>query len=370
MQLNGSGTLTASLNLNEIYAVNSPYIAALQPRRAVLWALADGYPVWCGPVWDWPDMSRSQGTLQISAQTMDSIWSHRLITDTLEYGQVDLFTAFTDLVSYGMTKNSAYIETGVSPTATRDPAYIAMAQATGRVARLIIPPPGLSGSQWTASYTYSDLTQVSSAWSDMCSSGNLEYCFVPGLDEAGNLACFVRLGYTTIGRPLAETGIVLSYPGNVLDYGWQVTGSQSSNLIWATAPPNGSELQWESVWPSGADLTDLNTYTLMESTVSWQGSYVTSQDQVNSYADGQVAMVTAGMTTPVLTVGGGSAPKVQDLQLGDGVKLALTSPLHPANPDGSPGIQQEVRITGISVYPPGPQQSESYQLTTSAVVAS
>ncbi|HEX8784363.1 MAG TPA: hypothetical protein VF764_13385, partial [Steroidobacteraceae bacterium] len=93
MQLNGSGTLTGSLDLNELYSVNAPAVAALECRRAVLWVLQDQFPVWAGIVWDWPDMSRSSGTLPIQAQTLDSLWGFRLITDTIEYQQVDLYTA-------------------------------------------------------------------------------------------------------------------------------------------------------------------------------------------------------------------------------------------------------------------------------------
>jgi hypothetical protein len=81
-------------------------------------------------------------------------------------------------------------------------------------------------------------------------------------------------------------------------------------------------------------------------------------------------MLTAGMTTPVVNVGGGSSPKLADLQLGDSVLLALTSPLHPPAANGSPGYQGEQRITGWTCYPPGPQQSEYYQLNLSGVVAS
>ena len=369
MQLNGSGTLTAALDLNEDFAVNIPYVNALTPRRSVLWVIADNFPVWAGIVWDWPDMTRQDGTLQISAQTLDSLWGFRLITDTLEYPAVDLFTAFADLTRYGMTKNSSFIEQGVSPPATRDPAYLALFATQGRVARFTIPDAGLSGSEWTASYTYSDLTQVSSAWSDMCSSGNLEYAFTPGLDEDGELIVSLQLGFTALGRPQAETGVVLTYPGNALDYGWTVTGSQSANLVWATAPPNGQELQWQSLFPAGADLTDLASFPVLESTVSWQGSNVTSQAQINTFANGQVALLTGGMTTPTVNVGGSGFPPVQQLRLGDGVLLSFTSDLHPPGQNKQPGVEQEVRITAVTVYPPGPQQSEYMQLTTSAVVA-
>jgi hypothetical protein len=370
MTLNGSGTLTGSLNLSEVYEQNAPFVAALACRRAVIWALADGYPVWAGIQLDWPDMTRAQGTLPISAQTIDSLWGKRLITDTINYAGVDLFAAYLDLVTYGLTKNSSYISP-VSPAATRPAAYLSMVATQGRVARLVLPDPGSSGVTWTASYAYSDLGQVSSAWSDMCASGNLEYFFEPGLDVNGNLAIFLRLGYTKLGRPLADTGLILTYPGNALDYGYTVTGSQSSNMVWATAPPNGSALTWQSQYPHGADLADLlaNNYPLMESTASWQGSVVTKQSQVDAFADGQVAIVTAGMTTPVVNVGGSSWPRVKDLQLGDAAYLAFTSPLHPPQANGAPGLQQEVRITGITVYPPGPSQSEYYQLATSAVTA-
>lgn len=366
--LNGQGTLTGSLDLQADYAVNAPFLAAVKCRRAVLWALADNWPVWVGIVWDWPDMSRQQETLPVSAQTMDSLWSHRLVTDTIEYPQVEAYTAFLDLLQYGMTKHSSYISS-VSPPATRNPAYLAMVATQGRVARLVLPEGGNSGATWTASYVYSDLTQVSSAWSDMCASGNLEFYFEPGRDENGELRIYLRLGYISLGRPLADTGLLLSYPGNLTDYGFTVTGSQSSNYVWGVAPPNGQTVSWMSQWPHGADVNDLAAFPLMESTVSWQGSVVTLQSQVDSFADGQVALKTSGMTTPVVNVGGGGFPRPQDIHLGDAAHLALTSQVHPPGAGGQPGYQGEVRIVQITVYPDGPSQSSYSQLQTSAVVA-
>jgi hypothetical protein len=371
IQLNGSGSLTGNLNLDQTYSVNAPFMRALECRQAVLWVLMDGYPVWAGVVWDWPDMTRADGTLPISAQTLDSIWGHRLITDTLEYPQVDLFAAFIDLVYYGMTKSSPYIEAGVSPAATRDPDYLALVASNGGVARLVLPTSAVAGVPWTASYTYSDLTQVSSAWSDMTASGNLEWAFVPGLDVNGELAVFVQMAYLQLGRPAGQCGYGLTYPGNVLDYGYQRTGSQSSNLVWATAPPNGSALQWQSAFPHGADTSDFAAgYPLMESTVSWEGSVVTAQAQVDAFADGQVALVSEAMTLPTINVGGGGRPSLRDIVLGDSVSFVATSPIHPPGADGSPGLQTQVRVTGWTCYPPNPQQSEYIQLATSGVIAS
>ena len=387
-QLNGSGSLTGSLNLQQLaetaavagaanpYAVNAPFIAALTSRRAVLWVLQDNYPVWAGVVWDRPDMTRANGgPLAISAQTLDSVFSHRLITDTIEYGAagatVDLFTVFLDLVSYGQTKQSGFISP-VSPAATRSPAYLAMVAANGKIANLVLPSgaAAISGQTWTAGYTWSDNSQVSSAWSDMVSAGNFEYAFVPGLDSQGNLAVFVQLGYTQLGRPAALSGYSVTYGsgGNALDYGWQETGSTGANFVIATAPPNGSAEQWQSQYPHGADLLDLGAgFPLMESTVSWNGSVVTSQAQVNGFADGEVALYTQSQTTPTVNVAGDRNPALKDLVLGDGFWFSATSPRHPANPDGSPGLQAELRLTGWTAYPPGPSQSQYVQLVASPV---
>lgn len=370
-QLNGNGTLTGQLVLSEDYAVNAPYVAALEPRRSVLWVLQDGYPIWAGIVWDWPDNGRSAGTLSINAQTFDSLWARRRITDTLEYRQVDIFQVFVDLVLYGLTKNSDYIATGVSPAATRPAGYLSAVESNGGVARLVLPAGSstTAGVTWTASYTWSDLTQISSAWQDMCSSGNLEYCFVPGLDNSGDLAVFLRLGYLQLGREAQQAGYNLVYPGGVIDYAFQRTGSQSSNYVWATAPPNGSAQQWESVYPYGADLGDLAAgYPLLEDTASWQGSIVTSQSQINTWAMGQVQMKTQAMTLPTITLGGSGYPKLRDITLGDATTFTATSALHPPKDDGSPGLQMPLRVVGWSCQPPGPQQSEQIQLTTSGVV--
>ncbi|RPE39736.1 hypothetical protein EDD90_2753 [Streptomyces sp. Ag109_O5-1] len=371
MQLNGSGSLTGQLNLDQLPRNNKPFLDALTCRRCVLWVLQDGYPVWAGVVWDWPDQSRAQGTLPIQAQTLDSLWGKRLITDTLSYSQVDLFQVFTDLVTYGVSKQSNYIMQGVSPAATRTAAYLAMVAKSGKVSRLHLPTGAAAtcGVNWTSSYTYSDLTQITSAWSDMCSSGQLEWVFQPGLDAVGDLGVFVKLAYLKMGRPVAQSGYALSYPGNVLDYGYQLTGSQGANMIWATAPPNGAQLQWQSVYPHGADLNDLNAgFPLLESTVSWQGSWVTSQAQINSFADGEVRIYTQGMAMPIINVGGSARPRLRDIILGDSTTFTATSAIHPPNDDGSPGLQTEVRVVGWTCYPPGPQQSEYIQLQTSGVV--
>lgn len=367
MQLNGGGTLTGQLDL-KADGSSAPFVEALECRRSVLWALADGYPVWSGIVWDWPDDSdagRGKGVLPIAAQTIDSIFSRRFITATLTYSNVDLFSIFTDLIRYATSKTSRYL-TAFAPGQGPPPPVVTGA---AHVAGLILPsgPSAVSGQKQTITFSAGDLSTVADQLSSLIAEGNFEYAFLPGFDPDGNLAVFLRLGITQLNRG-SFSGYSLTYPGNVIDYGYNRTGSQSNNYVWATASPNGFATQWESAYPHGVDIADLQDgYPLLETTVSWQGTSLSSQNQVNAFADGQVALQTQAMTTPVIKLGGGSRPRLTDIVLGDWSNFAATSPLHPAGPLGTPGLQQQVRITGWTMTPPGPRQSESLVLNTSAI---
>ncbi len=364
-RLNGGGQLTGQLPLNASYAVNAPYIDALECRRAMLWVLADNYPVWCGIVWDWPDMSRQEGTLPISAQTVDSLLSKRLIIATLEYHQVDILQIVVDLVRYATTFQSSYI-TSYSPVKGPPSALVAQQAA---VAGLVLPTSQVSGYLADIGYLYSDLASVDSAIQTLSQTGNLEYVFQPAVDGAGNLIIELLLGWNRLGRNYPESGYSVVYPGNALDYGYQRTGSQGANYVIATAPPNGQLLQWESIYPHGVDLTDLqNGYPVTMQMVAWEGSIVTEQATVNGYADGSLPLQTQAMTVPLITVGGGARPSLTDLVLGDTFPFAATSPLHPPGPSGEPGLQQLVRLTGWECFPPSAQQPEKIQLQTSGVV--
>lgn len=363
--LNGGGSLTGQLDLSKDAPANRPFTEALECRRALLWVLAGNYPVWAGGVWDWPDQTRAQGVLPISAQTIDFLFTKRLITSDLAYTSVDIFTVFADLVRYGTTKSSSYI-TASSPT--KGPAS-PLVGAAAAIAGLVLPGT-VARTAWTASYNAADLGSVADALNGLVQAGNLEYVFQPGLDSSGNLAIFLRLGWNQLGRAPNTAGYSVTYPGNASDYGYPRTGSQSANYVWATAPPNGAGAAWQSAYPHGVDLADLEAgYPLMETAVSWPGSQVTSQAQIDGFADGTVTQLSQAMTMPVIVVPDGQRPTLLDLTLGDAFEFAATSPLHPANSDGSPGLQQLVRLAGWQCYPAGPSQSQYVQLQTSGVVA-
>lgn len=364
MQLNGPGTLEGSLDLTAQPGNNAAFVSALTPRRSVLWVLEDGWPVWSGIVWDWQDSTRSSGELPIEAQTVDSIFDHRIISANLSYTNVDLFTMFMDLVTYAMTKNSSFL-TGYGAGNSAPPALVRNACA---IAGIKLPAGQKSGVLWTQSFLWSDLAQVSEQIQNLVSAGDIEYVFQPGMDNLGNLTNTLQLAYTRLGRSFAASGFEFTYPGNVLDYGYGQTGSQSANYEWGTGTPNGNAAVWVSQYPHGVDVADLQAgFPLLESSVDWQGSNITGQAQVNTFADGEVAMVTQAMTQPVLIVGGGAVPKLAQVTLGDSALFQATSPLHPPGPLGVPGLQATVRITGWECTPTAANQPEKVQFTTSAI---
>jgi hypothetical protein len=65
------GQLTATLDLGAL-PKQSNLLAALEPRRTLLWALQDGWPVWAGVLWDWPHSSAKSNQLPIIADELGS----------------------------------------------------------------------------------------------------------------------------------------------------------------------------------------------------------------------------------------------------------------------------------------------------------
>lgn len=374
-QLNGGGTLSGNLDLQAAYLaagstataqqMNEDFIAALEPERCHLWVLANGYPIWDGVVWDWPDQSRGPGKLPITASTIDSILAKRLISANLTYGAtLDIFDQVRDLVRYALTKTSSFIASSSPYTGPASPLVAAQCAVAG----LKLGGTTKAGATWPASYLWSDLQSVADALTTLVQAGNLEFYFQPGLDANGNLITTLTLGYTTAGRPYPQARYSVTYPGSASDYGYPRTASQGANYVWATATPNGNETQWTSAYPHGADTAQLLAgYPLIETTVAWDQSVVNTQSQVNAFADGQVTLLTQQQTAPVIVIPDGAAPNVRDLVLGDTFPFAATSPLHPAQAEGTPGYQELVRLIGWTFFPPGPSQTAYMQLQTSAI---
>jgi hypothetical protein len=125
---------------------------------------------------------------------------------------------------------------------------------------------------------------------------------------------------------------------------------------------SGDETNWQSEPPAGVDMVTLGAgYPLLETTVSLTTVTVTSQAQINAYAQGQLQQLTGTQLTPMLTLGVGQGPGASQIVLGSYAAFNATSVLHPATASGEPGLQINGRVVGWTLNSPG-QEAENTAL--------
>lgn len=344
-----AGTFTGYLTLAQTVAteVLNTWIGAVEPYKSVLWCLQDGQPIWNGPVTGWPHQSILDGTLPLTAGTMEAIFQARQIQDTLTFTDQDVFTIFRALAQY------------------------AMGQEYGQIAGLVLGS-SLSGITDTVTFDGSQLQKVYDAWTWMVSAYDIEYSFRPGITPGGTLLTYLDLGYPQLGRPLAATGLQMLFPSTrVFDYAYpRVAQAGPANDVVATAAT--STTTYTSHAPHGQVTSELEDgYPLLQDSISLTGMTEASQALTNALADETAAQESiSAMATPVVKLGADATPKVSQVELGDGMEFAATSVLHPARPgSNAPGLQVTGRISSWTLYPPGDQQTEATWYTLGQVEA-
>lgn len=350
-QISASGTGTCALNLiSDNPLQNSTNLAAVPPRKSVLWVLQEDAVVWGGPIWDLNHQSILDGTLPLSCASMESVMAHRVLQETFTFTNEDVFDMFRTLVQYAL-----------SPSAGQN-AQIAGISYSG----------GESGIRDTITFDGTQYQLVSDALDTLVQTYEIEYSFRPYQDSSGNFRTSVDLAYPHLGQPFPKSGLVYNFPGNLLDYGFQATGSTSANYVIATAQPNTDSTSTSSDASTSAadtvyvgtaiDQADLNAgYPLSQVAVSITGTLWASNSQAQAYAKGYLPKVTDTQLTPLLTLGGGQYPLLRETVLGSAARFTATSALHPANANGGPGYSGTGRVTGWTLQPPGPSQAETIQ---------
>lgn len=325
------GVLTSSLQAN--------YLSALEPRKTVLWVMQDNLPIWAGIIWGWPHTSAVSNQLPIAAKEISSLLAKREIRSNQNFTE-DRFAIVRDLISYAIGKTN------------------------GTIANLILGT-AMSGTTATAIFNASNLTKVLDAINSFCAQQNIEWALTPGWDSTATIPQItLQLGAPTLGRPVTDTNLLLQYPSvYITDYAFPRDGDASVNSLLATASASG-QIPWQSGAAHGQNSADFAAgYPLLEDSLSWTTSAITTQAQIDAVADGKLPALSGCTTIPSVTIGGGGIPTAGQIQLGDHARLVATSPLHPADPDtGAPGLQATVRIIGWTIQPTTDQQSESTQL--------
>jgi hypothetical protein len=341
-EINTSGTCTASLNLTGSAAQNAANIAAVMPRRSVLWIFQDDAVVWNGIIWDWNHQSIASGVLPLGCSTLESLMAHRVQNKTVTYAAEDIFDMFRDLMqTYALAK-----------------------LPNGQIAGLTYSE-NESGVTDTLTFDGTQLQTFDDALGTLVSAYEIEYSFRPYQDAAGNLQTNVDLAYPYLGQTFPASGLVYNFPGNLTDYAFQATGSTSINSLFVTASndntTSGDDTTLNGFWDDYVDLDVPNPIlqgVLSLTTASW-----TSDTQVQAFAGGYIPQVTDTQLTPVLTLSGDATPKIRNTPLGSQCQFNATSALHPAGPNGEPGFTGIGRVTAWTCTPGGEGQTEQAQVT-------
>lgn len=337
------GELRGKLDLGALPS-QSNLLAALEPRKTLLWAMQDGYPVWAGVLWDWDHQSAASNELPVIAKEIGSLFQRRELRADQNWTG-DQFNIIRNLVNYALSKTS------------------------GGVAQLVQSTNTLGGPLVSATLPAANGGKILDLVNQVAAQYQIEYSWDPGLSSSGAPIITLRIGTAaTMGRPYSATQFQLIFPGNLTDYSWPRTGSASANSVLATASNQGTTAWTSNTSTHGVDSADLAAgYPLLEDSISYTGSAITAQSQIDAVADARQLMVAKSPSVPSATLAGGRVPTVQQIQLGDHATLSATSSLHPAV-GTSPGLVQDVRIIGWTVRPPD-DQPETTTLMLAGVAA-
>lgn len=173
-----------------------------------------------------------------------------------------------------------------------------------------------------------------------------------------------QLGYPVLGRRQAATGLVLEYPGNVVDYQWQRLGSSLSTTVWAIGgSPTDSAA--DTLRARADNITLINAgWPVLETDISFTD--VIEQPTLNAHAVGEAIADSGIVVVPTITVHADDPP-LPSLMVGDEVRVRITDDSFGGTPD-IPAVDQIARITKISVVVPDSNDVETVQLDLSAVV--
>jgi hypothetical protein len=343
--INSSGTFTGSLSLiPSSPQQNAANLAAITPRKAVLWVLQDGTPVWNGILSDQVPTTILQNQVPVQASTMEWILSKRIIDSDLVYTNADVFDMARGIIQFAFSKTPNGQVAGITYTA------------------------GESGITDSLTFDGSQNQDCLAALGTLVSTYNIEFSFRPYMDAGGNLRTSVDLGYPALGQPYPASGLAYAFPGNLLDYAFVATGSTGANKLIGSAQSTDASGNSDALTGSAIDETDIgNGYPLFEEAVSPTGITFTTGQQVSNYCAGVLPSVTATQLAPLVTLGNGQYPPLAVTQLGSYASVAFTSARHPAGVNGQPGFTATGRIVSWTAFPPTSQQAEYGQLQLGAM---
>lgn len=195
--LNGAGNFTGTYVLDTGIDVDSVLLGGTLPGQHALYVERDGVCIWAGPIWSRTYQSTSR-TVQLTAQTFESVFEHIVMTTDQIYTAVEQVTILSTWLTTMMAQtNNNFGFTGSYPSAT--------------------------GITRTLSYLATEYKLASELLEA------ITHPDVNGLDVTINVASPTSKTFkVTAQSSLVSSGAVYDYPGQIANYWHSESGAKGA----------------------------------------------------------------------------------------------------------------------------------------------
>lgn len=328
-QLNGVGSLSATLALADPKLVALDWVDATLPDRTAIYVDRDGVLIWGGVLWK---RGRSGGgVMSIGADEFESYLAARIIATARTYIGADPLVMAAQLVSDAQQGAG---DIGIT--------------LNGETSPLLA----------TADYQPSDQRFVLAEIQALSQQS-------PGFDFAVDVAYVsglptrtLTLSYPRRGVPQAASGLVFEAPGNVVSADIQEDGTQFATQVWGAGAGSGPTMV-QAVAANAGLLTA--GYPVVDAVFADKAQ----ADPVGlaSRCQAKVAIMGQPVLLPTLQVRADQDPVLGSYTLGDEALLRMLTTDFPAAAGQTWGLYQAFRITAIGVAPPSGTTAEVVTLT-------
>jgi hypothetical protein len=317
-QINSAGTASFAILLSDSNSVEYNIINSTTPGRTQVWIDRDGVLVFGGILWSRVYKSGTQH-LEMTVQEFESYLSHRMITTTQVFNNVDVFTIVQTLVNQ-------------------------MQSATGGNIGIVVPT-NTSGVTATKTYYSYELRSVLSAIQDLSKSNNsFDFAINYAYDGGGIPVKTLALGSPRLGTAYSSSSItapVFEFPaGNVIEYEYPEDGTLLANTVYAV----GAGSNEGKIIATSTDTSKVTAgWPLLETTGNY--SDINDTTLLGNLSAGQLKAVATPPVTMKMVVNPSTDPVYGSYNLGDDCRVRILDDRFPT------GLDTTYRIMAISLQP-------------------
>ncbi|MFG6197730.1 fibronectin type III domain-containing protein [Nonomuraea sp. JJY05] len=316
--LGGTGMLSADIPLYDAAYTIGRVAAATRPERTMILVYRGEQLVWGGRVVDPQDYDSETGVLKISAEECIAIYGHR-------------YVAFTGPRAGTMadTEMTWLLEHASSAADRRWLTYEGVAS---------------TGTPVDREYRSEDFSTILDKAGEVAAApGGFDWWVKPGWDAVNDRPRFILRRINRDEPP--DTGLTLEYPGSVRRFRRSTRRGLATRTWGQLRIPDGGVLL------SSVTRTDLMAegWPLIEQAETFDG--LTSQAALD--AETKRASDASGGAKQLFEFDLAITPDVRwwQWELGGKARVVVTDHLYPALPDGSPGLDREMKIVSLKVQP-------------------